>query len=121
MAAGKERLGSYEPRMIFAGDFPVIKDEGTAGETIKGLAPVVLGTDGKIMAATKATAAEVYGLAAEDAAADSPIVIYLTGQFFGEAIETPTGTTAADFKAPLRKVGIYLVKTENAAAGQPTA
>jgi len=29
MAAGKEVLGSYTPKMIHAGDYPVVTDSGT--------------------------------------------------------------------------------------------
>lgn len=118
MAAGKELLGSYSPKMVHAGDYPVVTDSGTVaeGETIIELMPVVLGTDGKIKAVTSDTVADVYGLAAENAEAGEEVVIYLTGQFFGDSIEVPAGTTAADYKAPFRKLGIFLVDTENAVA-----
>lgn len=120
MAAGKELLGSYTPKMIHAGDYPVVTDSGTVADnnTILELMPVTLGTDGKLSAVTADTVANVYGLAAESAEAGEEVVIYLTGQFFGEALEMPTGTTAADFKAPFRKLGIFLVDTENAAAAE---
>lgn len=118
MAAGKELLGSYNPKMVHAGDYPVVTDSGTVaeGETIIELMPIVLGTDGKIKAVTSDTVADVYGLAAENAEAGEEVVIYLTGPFFGDSIEVPAGTTAADFKAPFRKLGIFLVDTENAVA-----
>ena len=118
MAAGKELLGSYTPKMVHAGDYPVVTDSGTVaeGETIIELMPIVLGTDGKLKAVTSDTVAEVYGLAAENAEAGQEVVYYLTGQFFGDSIEVPAGTTAADFKAPFRKLCIFLVDTENAAA-----
>lgn len=116
MAAGKENLGTYTPKMVHAGDYPVVTDSGTVaeGETIVELMPVVLNTDGTLKAVTAENVAEVYGLAAENAEAGEEIVIYLTGQFFGETIEVPVGTTAADFKAPFRKLGIFLVDTDNA-------
>lgn len=111
-------LGSYNPKMVHAGDYPVVTDSGTVadGETIIELMPVVLGTDGKIKAVTADTVADVYGLAAENAEAGEEVVIYLTGQFFGDSIEVPAGTTAADYKAPFRKLGIFLVDTDNATA-----
>lgn len=116
MAAGKELLGSYNPKMVHAGDYPVVTDSGTvaAGNTILELMPVTLGTDGKLSAVTADTVEDVYGLAAENAEAGEEVVIYLTGQFFGDSIEIPTGTTPADFKAPFRKLGIFLVDTDNA-------
>ena len=122
MAAGKELLGSYTPKMVHAGDYPVVTDSGTVaeGETIVELMPVVLNTDGTLKAVTADNVADVYGLAAENAEAGEEVVIYLTGQFFGEAIEVPAGTTAADFKAPFRKLGIFLVDTDNAVAEAAT-
>ncbi len=116
MAAGKELLGSYTPKMIHAGDYPVVTDSGTVadGNTILELMPVTLGTDGKLSAVTADTVANVYGIAAEAAEEGAEVVIYLTGQFFGDSLELPTGTTAADFKAPFRKLGIFLVDTDNA-------
>lgn len=115
MAAGKELLGSYTPKMIHAGDYPVVTDSGTvaAGQTIVELMPVELGADGKLKAITSSTIANVYGLAAESKEEGEELVIYLTGQFFGDALVVPAGTTAADFKANLRKLGIFLVDTEN--------
>ena len=116
--AGKEKLESYSPKMVHAGDFPVVTDSGTvaSGETIHELMPITLGTDGKIKAVTADTVADVYGLAAENAEEGEEVVYYLTGEFFGSAIEVPVGKTAADFKAPFRKIGIFLVDTDNATA-----
>ena len=108
--AGKEKLESYSPKMVHAGDFPVVTDSGTvaSGETIHELMPITLGADGKIKAVTADTVADVYGLAAENAEEGEQVVYYLTGEFFGSAIEVP------DFKAPFRKIGIFLVDTDNA-------
>ena len=52
--AGKEKLESYSPKMVHAGDFPVVTDSGTvaSGETIHELMPITLGADGKIKAVT---------------------------------------------------------------------
>jgi len=118
MAAGKENLGTYTPKMVHAGDYPVVTDSGTVaeGETIVELMPVVLNADGTLKAVTADNVADVYGLAAENAEAGEEVVIYLTGQFFGEAIEVPAGTTAADFKAPFRKWGIFLVDSDTGVA-----
>ena len=106
--AGKEKLESYSPKMVHAGDFPVVTDSGTVA--------ITLGADGKIKAVTADTVADVYGLAAENAEEGEEVVYYLTGEFFGSAIEVPVGKTAADFKAPFRKIGIFLVDTDNATA-----
>ncbi len=116
MAAGKELLESYIPKRVHAGDYPVATDSGTVaeGENIIELTPITLDTDGKIKAVTTDTITSVYGLAAEDAKAGQEIVLYLTGQFFGESINVPSGSSASDFKEPFRKLGIFLVNTDNA-------
>ena len=116
MAAGKELLESYVPKRVHAGDYPVVTDSGTVaeGEIITELTPVTLDTNGKIKAATADTITSVYGLAAEDAIAGQEIVLYLTGQFFGESINVPSGSSVSDFKEPFRKLGIFLVDTDNA-------
>ncbi len=118
MPAGKEKLGTYTPRQVHAGDYPVVTDSGTvaAGETIVELMPVELSADGTIKAVTADSIGNAYGLAAENAEEGTEVVVYLTGQFFGDVIECPAGTTAADLKAPLRKLGIFLVDTDNAVA-----
>ena len=118
MAAGKTKLGAYTPKMVHAGDYPVVTDSGTVatGETIVELMPVELTENGEIKAITADSVANVYGLAAESAEEGEEVVIYLTGQFFGDAIVVPAGKTAADLKAPLRKINIFLVDTENATA-----
>ncbi len=116
MAAGKELLESYIPKRVHAGDYPVITDSGTVaeGEIITELTPITLDTDGKIKAVTADTITNVYGLAAEDAIAGQEIVLYLTGQFFGESINAPSGSSVSDLKEPLRKLGIFLVNMDNA-------
>lgn len=115
MAAGKELLGSYKPKMVHAGDYPVVTGTGTVadGSTIPGLMPVVLGADGKLSPVTASTVTDVYGIAADGAEAGEEMVIYLTGQFFGDALELPEDVTALGLKAPLRKIGIFLEDTEN--------
>lgn len=116
--AGKELLESYKPKMVHAGNYPVVTDSGTVadGETIVELMPIVLDTDGKIKGVTSETIEQVYGIAAQNAEEGEEVVYYLTGEIFGDSIEVPAGTTAADFKAPLRKLGIFLVDTDNKAA-----
>lgn len=122
MAAGKELLGSFTPKMIFAGDYPVVKDTGTVAEKneVSELMPVTIGTDGKLSAVTADTVVNVYGIAAEAAKAGEEVPIYLTGQFFGSALELPKGMSPSDLKAPFRKIGIFLERTENAATESAT-
>ena len=59
---------------------------------------------------TAETAANVVGITAAAAAADEPVVYYMTGEFFEEALNLPSGVTAEDIKGPLRKMSIFLRK-----------
>lgn len=115
MAAGKEILETYKPKMIFAGDFPVVKDmaEAAEGETISELMPVTLDNTGNIKAVTADTVSDIYGLAAEDAEAGQQTAVYLTGQFFYEAVNLPEGVTLSGIKTQLRKIGIFVVGAES--------
>lgn len=108
--AGKENLGSYTPKMVHAGDFPVVTDSGTvaSGETIHELMPITLAADGTIKAVTADTVADVYGLAAEDAQEGEEVVYYLTGEFFGSAIECPAGKKHQTLKHHLEKLASFL-------------
>ena len=66
------------------------------------------GADGKIIAVTAETAADVVGITAAEAEAEEPVVYYMTGEFFEEALSLPEGVTVEDIKEPLRKVSIFL-------------
>ncbi len=114
MAAGKELLGVYTPKMVHAGDYPVVTESGTVSNDgdILELMPVVLNEDGKIAAVTADTIENVYGLSAQPANAGEEIVIYLTGKFFANALSLPEGITAKDLKTPLRKRNIFLVNID---------
>lgn len=115
MAAGKEILETYKPKMIFAGDFPVVKDMAVAaeGETISELMPVTLDSDGKVKAVTADTISDIYGLAAEEAESGQQTAVYLTGQFFSESVNLPEGITLSGIKVQLRKIGIFAVGAES--------
>lgn len=107
--AGVERLGTYVPKHVQAGEYPVVTESGTikAGEAVVELSPVVLTAEGLALA-TSATASTVYGLAASDADEDGNVVVYLTGEFFADALVYPKDTTAVTFKEAFRKLGIFL-------------
>lgn len=72
--------------------------------------PVAEDEEGKIVAVTTETAANVMGITAAAAAADEPVVYYITGEFFQEALNLPNGVTVEDIKRPLRKMSIFLRK-----------
>lgn len=113
MAMDLERKDyEFNPDHLIAGaNIAIETSVKTAAEAIVAGAPVVLGADG----AANVTVAEgavvttgLYGIAAESAKADEPVVIYLTGEFFSDALQCGTGVTAADLEVPFRNIGIFL-------------
>lgn len=108
MAELVERLGEYSPKMVFAGEFPMLTDTGTAGEAVAQWDIVMLdAATGNIKKATTAGIDTVAGIAATAAAKNEPIVYYMTGEFFTDAIGM-NGIDEATVKAALRKLSIFL-------------
>ena len=102
------QTSSYEPKNFFAGDFPTLTDSGTAGARLEEHTPVAKDAGGKIVAVTAETTADVVGITATAAEAEEPVVYYMTGEFFEEALSLPDGVTTEDIKEPLRKLSIFL-------------
>ena len=99
-----------EAKNFFAGDFQTLTESGTAGSELAEHMPVAEDAEGKIVAVTTETAANVMGITAAAAAAGEPVVYYITGEFFQEALNLPNGVTVEDIKRPLRKMSIFLRK-----------
>ncbi len=106
------------PVNFFAGDFPTVTDEGTAGEALEAHTPVTKNEDGKIVAVVAAsgsgddanpgTVDAVIGITAEPVENNEPVVYYLTGEFFAEAINLPKDVEIETLKDSLRKLSIFL-------------
>ena len=90
-----------------AGEFDMItRDNKTAGaDVVRG--NVVKLDGGKVVPIAAASDA-IYGVAAEDAAADEPTVVYLTGEFFADHLVLADGIAAADIEDALREKSIFL-------------
>ncbi len=99
---------SFEPKNFFAGDFPTLTETGTAGAAIAQHTPVIFNEDGNLVAVTAAGKANVVGISAAAAEKDEPVVYYMTGEFFADALTMPSGVTVADIKDVLRKLSIFL-------------
>lgn len=97
-----------EPKNFFAGDFPIVPETGTAGADIPAHTPITTNDDGEIVPVAAATVAAVIGISAEAAAEDDPVVYYMTGEFFADALNIPNGVDAAALKTALRKLSIFL-------------
>ena len=79
-----------------------------AGADLSAHTPVLL-AEGKVTpVAEAAKLTGLYGVTAEAAKSGEDAIIYLSGEFFADALVLPAGMTAADVEVPLRNLGIYL-------------
>lgn len=107
------KSGAYTPENVLAGPFPVKTEVAKVGAAaVARLTPVKL-VDGKvapIAAGTEAAPADggLYGIAADDGEKNGEVPVYLTGEFFADALNWPTGTAAEDVKTAFQALGIFL-------------
>ena len=107
----------YTPEQLIAGvAIGITTGVKTAAADIKKGAPVLLDKDGKA-ALVKATGSGdsvsvktdgLYGIAADSADKDGEVVIYLSGEFFGDALALEENVTADALEVAFRNIGIYL-------------
>ncbi|MDO4301776.1 MAG: hypothetical protein Q4D26_10345 [Clostridia bacterium] len=98
----------YTPKNFLAGDFPTVPEDGVAGAAIDEFTPIAKNDEGKIIPITADTIDSVIGISVEAAEINDPIVYYMTGEFFANAINLPEGVTIDKLKDALRKVSIFL-------------
>lgn len=101
----------HEPKNFFAGDFPTLPETGIAGAAIEEYMPVAKDAAGKIVpvaATAEGEEMEVAGIAAAAAEAEEPVVYYMTGEFFAEALVLPDGVEIEALKDAFRKISIFL-------------
>ena len=116
------------PVKFCAGEYPVVTavKAVATGKSVKQYEPVKL-TDNGIEPVVKVAASEavsgtstpakseyenttagIYGIAATAAEATEEVVVYLTGEFFADAITLPEGVTADMLAKAFRNIGIFL-------------
>lgn len=106
---------STQPDYLIAGNAEIVTAVKEASTALKRGAPVVL-SDGKLAAISVSgssdpytvTTTGLYGILAEDVASGEDGIVYLSGEFFADALVLPANATAADVEVPLRNLGIYL-------------
>lgn len=110
----KRQEFSTEPKYFIAGTRSGITSATKeAAADIEAHAPVLL-ADGKISPIAKVDGSHalsltgLYGIAADGAASGEEAVIFLTGEFFGDALVLPEGVKVADVEVPLRNIGVFL-------------
>jgi hypothetical protein len=106
---------STAPEYFIAGvDIGIAKTTKTASEAVEAHTPVLI-ADGKVkpIAAPSSAGAAVltglYGVTADSAEADKDVPVYLSGEFFADALVLPDNVSVADVEVPLRNLGIFLV------------
>ena len=76
-------------------------------------APVLLDSDevkpiAKVDGSNPLSVTGLYGITADSAEAGEEVPVYLTGEFFADALVLPEGVKAADIEVALRNLGIFL-------------
>ncbi len=108
---------SLEPEYLIAGTTIRTKTGvKTAAVALEKGTPVILDSDGKAAKVTATTSGDkttvsttgLYGIVADSAEKDEDVVIYLTGEFFADALVLETGVTAGDLEVAFRNMGIFL-------------
>jgi hypothetical protein len=99
-----------DPEYLIAGvDIGITTAIKEAAEVIEKGAPVARDSNGKVKKITDAADTEgLYGIAADSAQTGEGAVIYLTGEFFGDALALEDGVTADALEIPFRNIGIFL-------------
>jgi len=109
---------AYEPEYLIAGtNIPIETKAMTSASALALGAPVIIDANGKAakLQATESSGSysvdtsALYGIAAEAAsAANKPVMVYLTGEFFADKLELEDNVTVADIDVAFRKLGIFL-------------
>lgn len=105
----EKKTFSTEPEYFIAGtNIRIATAVKEAGADLAAHTPVIL-AEGKVTAVESKDALEgLYGLTAEAAENGEDAIIYLSGEFFADALVLPESVTAADVEVALRNLGIFL-------------
>lgn len=109
-----EKYSCETEHLIAGATIPITTAVKETAEAIRKGAVVALNAEGKVKTITAASGGSgadtngIYGIASEDFKSGEEAVIYLSGEFFADAVVLPVKVTAADVEIPLRNIGIYL-------------
>lgn len=104
---------SMEPDYLIAGTtIGIVTGVKEAAANLEKGAPVILNASGKaakvVVADGAAVVTGLYGIVADDVTSGDDAVIYLTGEFFADALVLEEDVTVADLEVPFRNIGIFL-------------
>lgn len=116
MDLAKQTFESTPEYLIAGTDIRITTAVKTAAADLKEGAAVIIDANGKAAAVPttgsgdniKAKTDGLYGIVADDAEANGEVVIYLTGEFFADALVLADGVTAEALEIPFRNIGIFL-------------
>jgi hypothetical protein len=105
---------AFNPDHLIAGvNIPIETAVKTAAEAIAAGAPVILGVSGLtnvVEDGGTVSTTGLYGIAAESAAQGEDVVVYLTGEFFADALALQENVTVDHVEVPFRNLGIFLTQ-----------
>ena len=110
----EKKTFSTAPEYFLAGTtIGIAKATKKASAAVAAHAPVLLDSDevkpiAKVDGSHALSLTGLYGIAADGAASGEEAVIFLTGEFFGDALVLPEGVKVADVEVPLRNIGVFL-------------
>lgn len=109
---------TYTPEQIIAGaTIPITTAVKEAASNLALGAPVLLDANGKadkvVESGGSVDTSALYGIVADSAASGEDVVIWLTGEFYADALALEDDVTVADLEVPFRNIGIFLKGTTN--------
>lgn len=109
---------TYTPDHMIAGvDIPITTAVKEAAADLSKGAPVILNSSGKaakvVVDNDEVVTTGLYGIVADSAASGDDVVIFLTGEFYSDALVLETGVSASDLEVPFRNIGIFLKDATN--------
>ena len=96
----EKKTFSTQPDYLIAGTAEIVTAAKEAAAALKRGAPVVLDGSGKLAAVTVSGGPGTYKTEATG--------LYLSGEFFANALVLPANGSAADLEVPFRALGIFL-------------
>ena len=107
MELAKEAYSTSPAYLVAGTTVPIVTKTKEASAALSAGAPVAIAS-GKVGLYTGAEGQVLYGIAAEAAASGDDVPVYLTGEFFADALAYETGVTSDTVELAFRNIGIFL-------------
>lgn len=107
MDLAKKSYSTSTEYLVAGATVPVVTRVKEASAAVSAGAPVAI-ADGKVGLYTAADGQVLYGIAAEAAASGEDVPVYLSGEFFADALALESGVTTDAIELAFRNIGIFL-------------